>query len=108
MNDLDLSPTPLQLECERLRKETEMAKEMLGRMMAEFAELQDKYNEAVLMQCTSPYPDSHPCRGITSAVIAERQACLSAVRGVMVTDHGLNTWKRCVAAIEKRANASLS
>lgn len=35
-------------------------------MMAEFAELQDKYNEAVLMQYTSPYPypDSLPCRGI--------------------------------------------
>ena len=42
------------------------------------------------------------------AVLTEREACLKAVRGVMVTDHGLNTWKRCVAAIEKRSNARLS
>ena len=38
-------------------------------------------------------------------VAAEREACLAAVRGVMVTDRGLNTWKRCVAALEKRSNA---
>lgn len=39
------------------------------------------------------------------AATAEHQACLSAVKGVMVTDHGLNKWKRCVSAIEKRSNA---
>ena len=36
---------------------------------------------------------------------AEREACLAAVEGVMVTDHALNTWKRCVDAIKKRSNA---
>ena len=38
----------------------------------------------------------------------EREACLATVQGVMVTDHGLNTWKRCVSAIEKRSNAKVS
>ena len=44
--DYDLSPTPLQLECERLRKEAEIGKQMLGRMMGEYAELRDQLAEA--------------------------------------------------------------
>lgn len=34
---------------------------------------------------------------------AEREACLAAVRGVMLTDHAFNTWKRCIKAIKLRA-----
>ena len=39
---------------------------------------------------------------------AELDACRAAVRGVMVTDHGLNTWNRCVLALEKRSNAEIT
>lgn len=35
----------------------------------------------------------------------EREACLSAVRGVMLTDHSYNTWKRCIKAIKIRSEA---
>ena len=42
---------------------------------------------------------------IDSAVLVEREACLSAVRGVMLTDHSYNTWKRCIKAIKIRSEA---
>ena len=42
MFDLDMSPTPLQIECERLRQEVGTGKQMLGRMMAEYAALRDE------------------------------------------------------------------
>lgn len=48
--------------------------------------------------------DMHAMRYAEYCVAVEREACLNAVRGAMVTDHGLNTWKRCIAAIEKRSN----
>lgn len=41
-------------------------------------------------------------KALDAEIKKEREACLAAVQGVMVTDHGLNTWKRCVSAIEKR------
>jgi predicted Zn-dependent protease len=40
--------------------------------------------------------------GYKAGVWSERDACVKAVDGVMVTDHGLNTWKRCVKAIRAR------
>lgn len=45
---------------------------------------------------------------VSFAQEVERAACLSAVKGVMVTDHSRNTWKRCVNAIEKRSNVELT
>lgn len=36
---------------------------------------------------------------------AELDACRATVRGVMVTDNALNTWNRCMLALEKRSNA---
>ena len=39
---------------------------------------------------------------IAEAMRIEREACLAAVRGVMLTDHAYNTWKRCVKAIKLR------
>jgi hypothetical protein len=42
MDDLNMLPTPLQIECERLRKEAETGKEILGKMMAEYGVLRDE------------------------------------------------------------------
>jgi hypothetical protein len=43
---------------------------------------------------------------IDKAQEIERDACLAAVRGVMLTDHAFNTWKRCIKAIESRARGN--
>lgn len=40
---------------------------------------------------------------VDQIIMKEREACLAAVRGVMVTDHAFNTWKRCIKSIERRS-----
>ena len=47
MFDLSMYPTPLQIECERLRKEVEIGKATVGRMMVEYGDLRDEKNKKI-------------------------------------------------------------